>query len=255
MIQGKNMKHSIGRLKTPWRWAVPVAALGAVALAGCGGGNGGLAGGNGGGTSVGQVIPVQYGELRVAYTSTYGFVYNDKGSGAVMDGAFWRPLTNLEGFRPLGSVVVSGYANLNGARSTIVVSDGGQVGDGRPAAVVSPTGYARVWDDSGSSANRDGSVWRPIAPEGYLALGDVATGTRSPPSLDAIWCVRADLVTSAAYGSMVWRDKGSGGRHDISTWEVIGDGVTVANTFRASNNQTSPPSIVLASVLRIPAPA
>ncbi|KAL6882932.1 hypothetical protein HDV57DRAFT_465618 [Trichoderma longibrachiatum] len=73
--------------------------------------------------------------------------------------------------------------------------------------------YERIWKDEGSGADRDGSFWRPVAPAGYVALGDVASGAGwdAAPSVDDVWCVRGDLVTRGGFRpESAWDDKGSG---------------------------------------------
>ncbi|XP_024524741.1 uncharacterized protein LOC9654875 isoform X2 [Selaginella moellendorffii] len=59
-----------------------------------------------------------------------------------------------------------------------------------------PVDFRLVWS---SSANEDDSeqccVWLPIAPEGYVVLGCVASIGRSPPSASPTLCVLKQLVT------------------------------------------------------------
>jgi hypothetical protein len=132
-------------------------------------------------------IPLES-ELRSENETRSSLRYPDSGSGARRDGSFWHPRSG-DGFRPLGSIVIAGYDDPNGRRASVVVKDGGN------AAVAAPTGYDWIWDDSGSGADWDGSVWRPRAPAGYVNVGDVAVSNHDQPSVDDVWCVRADLVT------------------------------------------------------------
>ncbi|XP_012842600.1 PREDICTED: uncharacterized protein LOC105962815 isoform X1 [Erythranthe guttata] len=50
-----------------------------------------------------------------------------------------------------------------------------------------------------SSADSDCSLWLPIAPPGYLALGCVAHVGSQPPPSHIVHCIRSDLVTSSTY--------------------------------------------------------
>ena len=78
-----------------------------------------------------------------------------------------------------------------------------------------------VWSDKGSGGRHDVSVWRPVAPAGYVALGDVAVRGGSAPGIDEIYCVREDLVRPATYeDNPTWDDKGSGGKWDASFWRI-----------------------------------
>lgn len=78
-----------------------------------------------------------------------------------------------------------------------------------------------MWKDEKSGAAKDGSFWRPIPPNGYVALGDVAQSKWSAPSVNDVWCVRADLAKQGSFGSnSIWDDKESGAKTDVSIWEV-----------------------------------
>ncbi|KAK7363427.1 hypothetical protein VNO77_05570 [Canavalia gladiata] len=50
-----------------------------------------------------------------------------------------------------------------------------------------------------SVAGNDCSIWMPIAPPGYTALGCVAHVGNQPPPNHVVHCLRSDLVTSAKY--------------------------------------------------------
>jgi hypothetical protein len=198
-----------------------------------------------------------YGDLRVTLTSTYDKRYPDNGSGAHMDGTFWHPRPDGD-FRPVGSVVVGGYDDINNNRASMLVADNGR------SAVAAPTDYTWIWDDSGSGADWDGAVWRPIAPEGYVALGDVATSNHDKPSVSDVWCVRADLVATGGFaGGCAWQDAGSGGDNDVAAWPVVlGEpssdptkAVFEPDTFFGVNNYDAPPNSGLARVLLVPVTA
>ncbi|MEM7195237.1 MAG: Vps62-related protein [Pseudomonadota bacterium] len=81
----------------------------------------------------------------------------------------------------------------------------GQNGSNTPTAMVvavdlsgtalrNPIDYEYMWDDWDSGADLDASFWRPIPPAGYRCLGDMPQLGRSKPPLDAMACVRQDLV-------------------------------------------------------------
>ena len=62
------------------------------------------------------------------------------------------------------------------------------------------------------------TVWRPRAPAGYVAMGDVCTPYYGgPPSTSLVRCVRRDLV-AAAYGEWAWDDEDTGGDVDVTFW-------------------------------------
>jgi hypothetical protein len=88
--------------------------------------------------------------------------------------------------------------------------------------LLSTTDYTRVWDDSGSGAFADGSIWRPVVPPGYVALGDVAVAGHDPPT-GATLLVRDDpevLAKPVAY-EQIWNDTLSLGLYDVAIWNPI----------------------------------
>lgn len=167
---------------------------------------------------------ISYGDLKVTLTSQFNFIWNDEKSGSRRDGAFWHPVSH-DDLRPLGSVVVPHHGNLSGIWAALIVADDPAhrpAGETRPT-VKAPVDYEFVWDDTDSGARLDGSVWRPVAPQGYIAVGDVANLGHGKPDLDRVWCLRSDLVRDAQYDEHegpVWDDMGSGGKHDGSFWAV-----------------------------------
>jgi vacuolar protein sorting-associated protein 13A/C len=50
----------------------------------------------------------------------------------------------------------------------------------------------------------DCSIWMPIAPPGYLALGCVAQIGTQPPSNHVVHCIRSNLVTSTTYSECIF---------------------------------------------------
>lgn len=53
----------------------------------------------------------EYGELVVTLTSSFNAIWNDVGSGTTRDG----------GFRPLGSMAVGNFKELNGQRAALLI--------------------------------------------------------------------------------------------------------------------------------------
>ena len=60
--------------------------------------------------------------------------------------------------------------------------------------VAFPTGYDTVWSAPGIH------LWRPKTPEGYLALGCLATTSTEAPSLTAMVCLHRTLGVEAPLG-------------------------------------------------------
>lgn len=196
-------------------------------------------------------------ELSTTTTTSFTARWNDRGSGATRDGGFWHPKPQGD-MKPLGSVGAPNYKDINGSYTAQLYGPGPGPGTPGLSPVASPTGYTLIWKDEKSGADKDGSFWRPIPPNGYVALGDVAQSGWSPaPSISDVWCVRADLVKQGSFGSnSIWDDKKSGTKTDVLIWEVrptsvvaaggeAGDGVMAATylgPIRGSQNYSAPDS-------------
>lgn len=190
-----------------------------------------------------MILEKQFGDLILTFTDDFVLRWNDKGSGADRDGAYWHPIAP-KGFYPLGSVGVKGYKDINGVEAAMVV----KAAPGREDALKPPVKYELIWADHGSGADKDGSCWRPVAPDGYVALGDVFMRGYDNPDQYDIMCVRRDLTTRAVIGSEIWADHGSGADHDIDTFEILTSGKALdankgefaINSFVANNHYSEP---------------
>ncbi|XP_050216889.1 uncharacterized protein LOC126667840 isoform X2 [Mercurialis annua] len=70
--------------------------------------------------------------------------------------------------------------------------------------IASLSGMQGFGNDTHSDSGSDCSLWMPVAPEGYTALGCVAhRGRESPPS-HIVYCLRSDLVASSAYSECIF---------------------------------------------------
>ncbi|OYU04056.1 MAG: hypothetical protein CFE47_28945 [Pseudomonas sp. PGPPP1] len=164
--------------------------------------------------------PLQYKDLLISFTSEFLPVWSDKTSGAHKAVGLWRPSSasnELISFFPLGDVAVDHYRNINNRKVVAVVSDVNNI-DG--TALRPPLDYQLVWHDKGSGARNDASIWRPVPPEGYVAMGLVHGVDYDKPSTQAVRCVREDLVVASQVGKLIWDDKGSGSDNDLSIWSV-----------------------------------
>ncbi len=130
---------------------------------------------------------------------SFDFVWSDKGSKAKRHVSFWHPQPN-DNRRPLGSFCIDNYDPIDG-RYTALLIGAVDTSPGNNSVVASPTGYAQVWVDKGSSAEQKGSLWRPVPPSGYVALGHVTAAGYDAPSTDKIWCLREDLVVGGRFES------------------------------------------------------
>ena len=86
----------------------------------------------------------------------------------------------------------------NGTTSTIESSLGSTV----LPPTAPPLEYTLIWRYNGERAV---SMWMPVAPQGYVAMGAVVVGAPCAPSVDDYLCVREDLTAPAGvFDSPIW---------------------------------------------------
>ncbi|GAA2224095.1 Vps62-related protein [Micromonospora olivasterospora] len=186
-----------------------------------------------------MVESIRYGALDIAVIDRFLQRWDDDGSGAHMDGSFYNPdfgggTLYAQGWRYLGSVGNTSAAGITGKKATILVR-GANAAD---EMIKPPVRFDLIWNDRGSGAKRDGSVWRPIPPAGYVALGDVfADFSWNAPNPAYYACIRRELagrryVREGVIGSLIWNDRGSGSKSDVSIWEIRSPGYPSDNAER-----------------------
>lgn len=170
-----------------------------------------------------QMESIKFDNLLINFTSEFQQIWDSTGSRSE-PAAFWHPTPApdlLPGFFSLGDVVVPGYENINGVKVVAVVREGDSPSEDptRGKALSRPIDYEQVWNDSGSGAKKNCTLWRPIPPDGYVALGLVCSMGQEKPSVHAVRCVRADLVIESYVGDLIWSE-GRGLRHNFSAWSI-----------------------------------
>lgn len=155
--------------------------------------------------------------IELATVSDFQLIWSDKGSGAVQDGSFYRPIAP-EGWFLLGDYGQSNYQAPTGPALVIRIASND---DPERPALTEPQSWVQVWNDKGSGADKDGTFWAPIPRFGYVVCGHAVTeGHDNPPNLPNFRCLRYDLAKSVALGGLIWNDKGSGADHDVSVYRV-----------------------------------
>ena len=211
-----------------------------------------------------QMESLKVENLLINFTTEFHRIWDTRGSKA-KPGAFWRPTPPpdvLPGFFPLGDLAVSGHDNVNGKTVMAVVCEGDPQSEGatKGKALSRPDDYEQVWKDSGSGSRTDGSIWRPIPPAGYVALGLVCSNNHEKPSLNAVRCVRADLVIASGVGDVIWDDRGSGAEQNFSAWSTdppaaaAGEIYFAPGTFVGAASFSKPATHVAAYSLRMQIP-
>ncbi|WP_160105334.1 Vps62-related protein [Pseudomonas izuensis] len=170
-----------------------------------------------------QMASIKVDNLLINFTSEFRQVWDSTGSRSE-PATFWHPTPApdlLPGFFPLGDVIVPGHEDINGVKVVAVVREGDSPSEdpARGSALSRPNDYEQVWNDSGSGANKNCILWRPIPPDGYVALGLVCSMGPEKPSVHAVRCMRADLVIASYVGDLIWSE-GRGLMHNFSAWGI-----------------------------------
>lgn len=149
--------------------------------------------------------------LDLLEVDQYTWVYDDSGSGALIDASIWRPVVP-PGYVALGDVAVAGHDAPGFA--TLVVRDD-------PKALRPPVGYEQIWNDEGSGGVHDVTIWSPIPPLGYTCLGSVARPDYDgPPANGQIRCVHSRYLVPGDR-ALVWTDAGSLAFQDAGLWMCV----------------------------------
>jgi hypothetical protein len=212
---------------------------------------------------IGQTDAIRHDNLLINFTTEFLRVWDTSGSRA-KPAAFWRPTPAadvLPGYFPLGDVAIDHHNNITERHVVAVVCEAGtpSADPGKGKALSRPNDYELIWKDTGAGSRKDGAIWRPVPPEGYVALGSVCSDGYEKPSLNAVRCVRADLVIASGVSEPVWNDKGSGARQSVSTWSVVPPSAPsnvihlAPGTFVGWNSHSRPTAFLLYS-LRIEIP-
>ena len=146
-------------------------------------------------------------------------IWDDKGSGADLDGYFYLPVAEQTYF------IIGGYGtrmkDLTGADCVLTVKDS--------ALLTPPADWELIWEDKGSGARQDGSIWRAVSPgDGYRCLGSVPQAGYDKPSLPNYRCVSAGLTEKVVTGTLLWTDKGSGAKQPVTVFKLPHTGAFVA---------------------------
>lgn len=150
-------------------------------------------------------------DFDVKLVTKYNEIWNDKDSGATLDGSFWQPIVP-SGYYRLGHHAKQGHQYPDLPTLVISAKQGG--------VLAFPTSYQRKWNDKGSGAASDVSVWRPQCPADYSSLGDLATPSYAKPAADEVVCVHNSVLVIADVGQALWNDAGSGADQDFSAWGI-----------------------------------
>ena len=141
--------------------------------------------------------------LQVSLTDRYSWVWSDKGSGASANCTVWRPRTDM-GYFVIGDHAQAGKYDASPVGGSLVVRPVND--DPNHPLLMPPTHWVLVWNQE-KGGHFEGSIWAPMPPAGYHALGHAASTSRTAaPDFPEFRCVRADLLGPAKAGDIIWAD-------------------------------------------------
>lgn len=117
---------------------------------------------------------------------------------------FWNPVPP-PGYKSVGSVATLGpeppVSPVPCFRDDITLQGSHKIGTNRPH-IAFPEEYSLIWRFNGA---RPVTMWMPVPPKGYKAMGAIILDSATTPSLDDYVCLRDDLVSETSiFDSPIW---------------------------------------------------
>lgn len=191
---------------------------------------------------------INLGELEVQEITHFEYIWSCNLSVDRREGAsFYKPVRIPAGYFSFGHYCQSNDKPLRGfvlvARE--VTKSGDPCQSSYLPALQSPIDYTLVWssaDGGEDSFDGGGFLWLPHPPDGYKALGFVATITSKKPSLDDIRCVRSDLTDECETYRLIVNTNSTHCQIPLGVWStrprhrgMVGKGVSVGSFFCSSD--------------------
>jgi len=160
--------------------------------------------------------------------------WNDRGSGADKDVSLWTVIRaggDALGIDSGNFIAVAGYSRPASTAAYLLKADGNKVvdvwslstSDKKPLNLNEIGELKFIWNDAGSGANADVSIWRAEARNGYYPVGDIVVATHSKPKIGFLLRPSnpdGDAVAAPVSYSRIWNDAGSGANRDVQLWKV-----------------------------------
>ena len=138
----------------------------------------------------------------------------------------WRA-DPIENFYPLGDMLTFTPSN----ESTVVPIFTTYLVNG---ATENPINYELIWNNKGSYNSKKCSIWKPIAPDGFISLGYIVHNSYTMPSVDLVRCVATDFVDEIKLGDKYgfngtfekdgrqigWENTGETDKDPLSFWQI-----------------------------------
>lgn len=139
-----------------------------------------------------ETVPNADFSLSLYRTLDVKLVWNEKGTGADRQLSFWRPKTEC---CSLGDVAINNHYPSPAFYAKDIKND----------SLAKPTNFERIyWNKNGKGGQV--SIWRPVCPRGFVAIGHIANPNYNKPSVEDIRCVNSTLVTIGKW-THLWDSK------------------------------------------------
>ena len=161
--------------------------------------------------------------------------WTDSGSGADLDGKFFMPSVETNFY------IIGGFGAQKGKKSNCVTTVGIPPGNpaDTPVLLVSPVDWKMVWNDEGSGAEKDGSMWEAIPPDSnYRCLGTVPQAGYKKPDIPNYRCVHNSLTEQIVSNDLIWSDIGSNAARKVTVLKLPNTGSFIAVPDRVSKTET-----------------
>ncbi|MEV8636191.1 Vps62-related protein [Streptosporangium sp. NPDC051023] len=230
-----------------------------------------------------------FGELILTFVDKFFFRYNDDRSGTHRFSCHEPKLypwnrTFPDGFAYLGYAALPGWCTpnlhcpppkrqheLDGHTVALCVrlNPDHPAPAGSPPALARPVDLEQVWTTAGANGRWNTTIWRPVPPEGYVAMGLITSGIHpaefDKPGWSDLMCVREDL-TAPADVKWLYNAGGTGAKQRFSAWSIVvppsyvddSEGPTrvliAPNTFTGHQSYDQPEGLPEMRVLCLPLP-
>ena len=166
-----------------------------------------------------QVPAATGAQLDIQRTCSLAKSWNDKGSGADLNGFFYLPYVDSSQF------IIGGY----GTQSKKLTAEDCVLTAMESEQLVEPVTWELIWLDKGSGARKDGSMWRAVPPgEDYHCIGTVPQIDYDKPDLSNYRCVPTAFTEHVVTSDVIWTDEGSGAKQPVSIFKLPNSGSFVA---------------------------
>jgi hypothetical protein len=162
--------------------------------------------------------------------------WSDSGSGADRDGNFYIPAVENNVY------IIGGFGAQSRNKSNCVttVSIPANNPADAPVLLVTPIDWKMIWNDEGSGADKDGSMWEAISPDGnnYRCIGTVPQAKHKKPDVPNYRCVHNSLTEKIVSNELIWSDIGSNAAKKVTMLKLPNTNSFIAVPDRVSKIET-----------------